>query len=331
MNIRTTTLSSALAISTALSLSACGPDSPSGKDVSSGTYELRQFPQSGTRNGFNAVVKDIEGANKSVSMEMYSLNDDLVEDALINAKKRGVDVTVVLNSAFNGNKFNKSAYDYLKNNGVIVKWAPTGYIFHIKTYVIDKKVVYISTANLNEKNYKDTYDAMIVDKNKKHVQAIGDTLDADATLIGKPKSNTFPADGLVWSPGSQGTFVEFIKSANKSIRFSSEEIKGESVINAIIEIAKSGKKCNILLNDEADMAFTVKKLTSAGCHVTQVSKSGDKPYVHIKQIILDDDRVLVGSQNDSVTSLQRNRELSVIVNDKNIVASMAKTFDTYAK
>jgi phosphatidylserine/phosphatidylglycerophosphate/cardiolipin synthase-like enzyme len=65
-------------------------------------------------------------------------------DALINAKKRGVKVKIVLENTV---ALNKIAYNRLIENGVQVFWDHNSQITHSKLIVIDNKLVVIGSTN----------------------------------------------------------------------------------------------------------------------------------------------------------------------------------------
>jgi len=50
-------------------------------------------------------------------------------------------------------------------------------------------------------------------------------------------------------------------------------------------------------------------------------------YIHEKIIVTDQAKVLIGSQNASSTSLNKNRELSIQITAAPIVSAIEKTFD----
>ena len=88
-------------------------------------------------------------------MEMYELSDRTAERDLA-AAASGVRVRVLLDKAFSGAEVNRSAVHYLDARGVKVRWAPAGYIFHIKATTFDAKTSDISSANLVSKSYRGT-------------------------------------------------------------------------------------------------------------------------------------------------------------------------------
>lgn len=327
-SVRPTLLASiSLTLSAGLLLSGCSAlGTDEGKTPDKGSMALVVHPENSPGSD---MVKRIDGAKKRVWMEMYSLKDDDVIKSLIAAKDRGVDVRVMLHHGYGVSDSTKASYATLTTNKVATKWAPTGYIFHIKTTLIDDAAD-ISSANLNVSNYSDHRDFSVIDADEAHVKAIADTFNKDWQLKGKPAQNTVKADGLVWSPNAQDTFVNFIKDAKKTIDFSSEEMKGLPVATALADASRRGVTCRVHLPDEfgndqtAPEAMNV--LKNSKCKVSLLSASNSATYAHAKQIIVDESKVLVGSQNNSMSSLTKNRELSVIVTDKNIVDKFTKTF-----
>lgn len=322
-----TTLTVALTMTAAVSLSGCagvtamahraGASSSSAGHSSnpvassSSAYQLVQFPAS-TSPGARAASL-IDAATTSVWLQMYSLNDpENTEAALIAAHRRGVDVRVLLDAAFGGTKFNMGAYHRLTRAGVSVRWAPAHTIFHIKTLVIDNNRGLILTANLNKNDYNDTIDAGIITSNQQQVHAITATFTGDWAGR-KPAVNTTNAPGLLWSPGGAPAMLALIASARNSVDYSSEELAYAPIVDALVTAAHHGIACRVLVPYEKNFADQINTLRDAGCAVTAVKKTQHSLYPHIKQIIIDNNSALLGSQNDSYTSLFRNRELSILV------------------
>jgi phosphatidylserine/phosphatidylglycerophosphate/cardiolipin synthase-like enzyme len=71
-------------------------------------------------------------------------------------------------------------------------------------------------------------------------------------------------------------------------------------------------------------AFTT--LAAAGVSVHTYAKSAPL-YIHAKVIISDDTEAFVGSENFSSNSLNKNRELGLIVTDPATLVSLQTTFE----
>jgi phosphatidylserine/phosphatidylglycerophosphate/cardiolipin synthase-like enzyme len=304
-----------------------------------GHYRLVQYPAA----GFGGFYAQIANAHRTIDMEMYELQDSTAERDLVAAAVRGVTVRVLLDKDFSGAKENRAAAAYLGASGVDVRWAPAGYIFHIKTTTFDGRISDISTANLVSKDYLTTRDAEIIDSDPPQVRAIERTFSNDWTAgaAGTPRSQTVQSPGLIWSPNTgSGTaetaLVREITSARDSVNFESEELSDPAIYQALAADAKRGVRCRVVMtrSSEWDAAFRV--ITTAGCLVHLFPDSSTALYIHEK-LILDDqatahESMLIGSQNASITSLTRNRELGIVLTradgGADAIASASATFNS---
>jgi cardiolipin synthase A/B len=283
-------------------------------------FRLVQYPGA----GFGGFYAQIAQARRTIDMEMYELEDPTAEQDLIAAAARGVTVRVLLDKAFSGGRANRSAATYLAANGVEVKWAPAGYIFHIKATTFDNRTSDVSTANLVSKDYRTTRDAEIIDSAPPQVRAIERTFSNDWTAgaNGSPRAQTVGAPGLVWSPNTGSGTAETalateITSARTSVDFESEELSDPAIYRALAADAHRGVKCRVVMTRSSEWDSAFGAITKAGCLVHLFPDSSTALYIHEK-LILDDpgtshESMLIGSQNASVTSLTRNRELGVLL------------------
>jgi phosphatidylserine/phosphatidylglycerophosphate/cardiolipin synthase-like enzyme len=104
------------------------------------------------------VLKAINSAQKSIHVAAYSFTSKPIAEALLAAKKRGVDVEVIADEKSNSGKY--SATTYLANNNVQVKLDGNYPIFHHKFMVIDGKS--LETGSFN-------YSAAAANKNAENV------------------------------------------------------------------------------------------------------------------------------------------------------------------
>jgi len=106
---------------------------------------------------------------------------------------------------------------------------------------------------------------------------------------------------------------------------------GDTTIEkALISAAKRGvnvQVCGENSGGEYDSAFS--KLAAAGVHVSYYSSSTGF-YIHGKVIEADygtaHAKVFIGSENFSSTSLNRNRELGLIISSSAIMSAIARSF-----
>ncbi|MGH8988840.1 MAG: phospholipase D-like domain-containing protein, partial [Acidimicrobiales bacterium] len=114
-------------------------------------------------SGLAKIYASIEGAKKSIDLEMYELVDSRAESLLARAAARGVDVRVILDHHLEGTR-NAAARGYLTSRGVSVTWAPPAfYADHEKAMVVDTDEAWIMTLNLTSQFYPNTRDFAVLD------------------------------------------------------------------------------------------------------------------------------------------------------------------------
>jgi phosphatidylserine/phosphatidylglycerophosphate/cardiolipin synthase-like enzyme len=320
-------------------LCACGSALGSADRVTGRSYyRLIQYPGA----GFGGLYQQIASAHRTIDMEMYELEDTVAERDLVAAAARGVRVRVLLDWDFSGGEVNRGAARYLAGHGVHVRWAPSGYIFHIKATTFDATTSDISTANLVAKYYRTTRDAEIVDTDPVQVAAIEQTFSNDWTAgaFGSPQTQTVQAPGLIWSPNTgsstaEAALVKEIRSARKTIDFESEELADPAIYRTLAADAKRNVNCRVVMTRSSDWSAAFRAVTRAGCRVHLFPDSSTTLYIHEKLILADagtaHESFLIGSQNASITSLTRNRELGVLLTPAHAggraIAAASETFD----
>lgn len=108
------------------------------------------------REYYYEVLKTIEEANESIHIAMFLMKydagdsfdwaNDLIR-ALVRAKKRGLEVYVVLENSV---EINQAAHSYLRANGIEVRFDSPDRTLHAKIVVIDGKVAFIGSHNWSE-------------------------------------------------------------------------------------------------------------------------------------------------------------------------------------
>jgi phosphatidylserine/phosphatidylglycerophosphate/cardiolipin synthase-like enzyme len=320
---RTGSLTLAVVVAFALSGCAVSPSTPS-------EFSLVQYPAA----GFTGIYSQTAHAKRSIDMEIYELMDPLEERALIAARKRGVTVRVLLDSAYESRVRNEPTAALLRAGGVQVRFGPSSTIFHIKTTTFDGSTSDISTANLTPQYYSTTRDAEIIDTYPVHVAAIEKTFDNDWNG-NDPASDEANAPGLVWSPNAEQAMIDQISSAKKSVQFTSEELSDPYIYRALATDAERGIRCEVVMMDDPKWDKAFGQVTAAGCVVHVLPDTATGLYIHEKLVLVDsatpNASVLIGSQNASYSSLAFNRELSVVLTNSQaptVVTEITHTFES---
>ncbi len=276
--------------------------------------------------GTAPVLSLIHTASTSIDLVMYEMTDKDISNALIAAQKRGVHVRVMLNQGYYGKpekNINELAYEYLQQGGVQVHWTPSSFaLTHQKTLIIDNTKALIMTWNFVPKYYPTARDFGILNTDQNDVTAIEQTFSADWNN----QQITSPlADDLVWSPSSETDMMLIIKNAKKSLDIYNEEINYDQIIQALKDAQARGVSVRIIMTyATADKPiFTDLKNSGVDIHTFSGTK---KLYIHAKAIIADESYAFIGSENFSFTSLNKNRELGMFINDTRIISSLEHTF-----
>lgn len=107
---------------------------------SSGTVDVAFSPEGGITN---MIVKELGSAKKSIQVQAYSFTSPEIIHALIDAKKRGVDVRIIIDkSNVNGEDSSrgqkeKELLDSIVNSGIAMKVDYDFQIAHSKIMIVD--------------------------------------------------------------------------------------------------------------------------------------------------------------------------------------------------
>ena len=116
------------------------------------------------RGGGKELILDvIDGAKQTIRMATYSFTEPQIAKALLSAKKRGVNVAVVVDKDHNGRKPDRpSAAGFLSENGVSVFMTDYYKIQHNKFIVADGVVVQTGSFNYSRSAEMDNAENVLV-------------------------------------------------------------------------------------------------------------------------------------------------------------------------
>lgn len=282
--------------------------------------------------GVTPIVNAIQGAKKSVWMEMYLLTNKSVITALEDDANRGIDVRVMLEMhPFGGGSVSpQETLAKLKAAGVKAQGTnPSFALTHEKGLIIDSQTAFIMTSNMTNAalgtgSSTKNREYGIIDNNSQDVQAIMAIFQADwdRTTAG------FNAPNLVVSPvNSRSSFDALIASAKHTLLVTAEEMQDGMTEENLVAAAQRGVKVQVILpapsgsssDSNSQGIATIKR---GGVDVREDAKL----YMHAKIFIVDGQTGFVGSENISSQSLDRNRELGIIIADQNVLNTMQQTF-----
>lgn len=131
------------------------PDLPKPQRIPGGKAQVKGITTENYRyTGINdAVLFNINKAQKSIHIESFILSDRGVINSLLAAKERGVEIKAILDPTLVGTQFssNDRTFDYLKKKGVEVKWydpdTSRQQKLHAKWATFDGEEMIIGSAN----------------------------------------------------------------------------------------------------------------------------------------------------------------------------------------
>jgi cardiolipin synthase len=274
------------------------------------------------------IVDAINGAKKSLRVKMFVFSDPQLLKAVIAAKKRGVNVRVMLNpSRRSGKAENQHSRKMLESAGVHVKDSnPAFGMTHEKSMVVDDASAFVKSLNWETKNLTETRDYAIVTSHKKEVQEIIECFEADWKR--KPFDSGDPAH-LIWCTGNGRERIgRAIDDARKTIFVQNERYQDAVIIEHLVRAHMRGVKVHVMARPPHKLSKD--KLTEGVGGLRTMNDVGIKIHklkhlkLHAKMLLIDGKRVIVGSINLAPGSFDSRRELAIDVKDAHIVKRMLK-------
>lgn len=132
-----------------------------------GTVEVAFSPNGG---GAAMIVKAIGEAKKSVKVQAYSFTNADIAKALVEAKKRGVDVRIVLDKSQETEKY--SSATFFVNSGLPVRIDDDFAIAHSKVMIIDEETVITGSFNFTKAAEEKNGENVLVMRGNKELAAL---------------------------------------------------------------------------------------------------------------------------------------------------------------
>jgi cardiolipin synthase len=272
------------------------------------------------------LTRPIRAARRSIDLTMYLLTDHTLIHDLEYAHAKGIRVRVILehhpfSNDVSGVGANQSAYDQLYAANIPVHWAsPRFRLTHEKSMVIDNTTAYILTLNFTRSAFKKNREFGVIDNGSSDVREVAAIFAADW----RDQPFTPHDPNLLVSPvTSRGDLLALIGRARHSLGVYAEEVQDRGIEAALVAASHRGVRVRLISN-AADATNTrgLAVLRAGGVGIRLLHS----PYIHAKAVIADNRWAFVGSENISAASLDKNRELGVLLADPDALARLAATF-----
>ena len=274
------------------------------------------------------ILNAINSAEKSLWVKMFVFSDPALLKAVAAAKKRGVDVRIMLNpSRRSGKAENQQSRKFLKSHHVeVIDSNPCFGLTHEKSMVVDAKTAFVKSLNWETKNLTVTRDYAIVTTHKHEVREIMNCFEADWK---RKKFDAGENAHLIWCTGNgRDRIAEFIDDARHSIYLQNERYQDAVIIERLVRAHKRGVKIHVMARPPHKL--DKEKLTEGVGGLRIMDDVGIKVHklkhlkLHAKMLLLDESRVIVGSINLAPGSFDSRRELAIDVHDPEVVKRMTK-------
>lgn len=243
---------------------------------------------------------------------------------MVRAEARGVEVRILYEPApFGGGVGIVETTEDLAEHGVELRSGSDEVpLVHAKYLVVDGQVAIVTNQNLPYSAFESNRELGLVTTVPTDVATLAAFFEAD--WRGGPPP--VPTGRMLVSPvNGRAMLLEEIRGAETSIRFYAEIIRDDEVIDALSTAAQLGVRVRVLVNPADDDLDEVVYATLAANGV-EIRYAGHL-YIHAKGLIVDERVVVVGSHNPTAQSLDRNREISLVVADPPAIRHALETFE----
>ncbi len=262
-------------------------------------------------------------AHASVHVLLYQMGAGPILDGLVAAAHGGLDVRVILDAS--QKPVNDKWKTQLEAAGAKVLWSDPQFSFmHAKVMIVDGAVAVISTGNYAATQLDAERNYVMTNTDPHDVAALGALFDADFSRTSPDLSCT----RLLVSPvNARARILSVIGTAKNELLVESMQLADADVRDAIAARKDAGVAVRVILADPSWIAANSAAatfLSDRGIEARRIVS----PKVHVKSILVDGKVAYAGSENLSQTSLDKNREVGLLVTEKANVAEMHATFET---
>lgn len=310
--------------------------------IKEGKEEVTYFSEG--KEYFSDLISELQSAKEEVLIFSYIFTfgkaSTLLFNELFPLLYKGVKVTIGVDYFGSGNILKSETVKTLKKAGlgVIIKNKPFLFLgigdnrrTHAKTVIIDKKTVYLSSANIDDKSiFKDVNCSVKIKGNVSEIYNEYRSL-FNAPLIAEKKTETcFPllSEGDI---KKDDLYVDFILKAESEIKIVTPYLSFDAELKkAIIRKLSRGVKITLIIPSpvfpsKADPVteYYARTLQSLGVNVFYE----DGEFLHSKMIIIDGYFAVIGSNNFDLRSGYATETMLLTV-DNGLIAPLLNNFDS---
>jgi len=269
------------------------------------------------------IILRINMAKSRVYVEVYMLTETRIKQALIDAKNRWLDVKIVLEkNPYKATNINNKHFSFLENAWINIVWSdPDDFsLNHSKFFIIDDEII-LSTWNFTYSTFAFNRDLFLFFNDKKLLSIFFKIFNKDFVW---DKFSIYDSN-LILSPNySRGKFEILFNSAEKNIDMYFQYLSDEKLENLLIKKALEWIKIRIVVSKDfyLERKDKIKKLEEKGIKIKYLKSVK----MHSKAILIDDKYLFIWSVNFSRYSLDKNREIWVLLKNLDIISKFQNLF-----
>ncbi len=259
------------------------------------------------------LIETIHLAKKRIWIEIYTWTDAAkLTDPIIQAKKRGIDVRVVLEgNVFGTPKINVSVVRKLKDSGIQVMYADNHrYKFtHAKFWIIDDTYS-ISTGNWTASFFNKNREYIYTGNDLRTLSFLETLFDADFKHLGFKDVTLIPAHIVISPLDSRSKIEKLILWTKKDIMIYIQTLDDEHILSLLHDLSLQKKNIKVCTADNDTNHQRMLQFPEISWNMIR------KPYLHAKIIIIDHSQVFIGSHNLTTNAIENNREIGMILDHR---------------
>ncbi len=284
------------------------------------TWNLYYSPE----NSWNSFSKSLTSAEDTVKIQTYEFTKKEIKQIM----KWLLEKWVIINLIMENKKYQQyqNTWNQVQNyfadfpRFAIKSDEQMGTLYtHSKIALIDSWF-WIQTANLTHSSFFSNREHFFYSDNAEVWNSLNTIFDKDWNWEQILLDDIHP-NLVICNINCRDTIEHLLKSAKKSILIQTQYILDENILNIL-------KNKSVELED---MRFVVSDTESNDYLLDYfgpwIARKFSKYYNHTKMILIDDEKLLLWSMNLSDTSLDKNREIWIILIDTWMIAEYKKLFE----
>ncbi len=286
------------------------------------------------------LIENIKKAKKSIHIASFEADLTDISNALIAAKKRGVDVRWITDDESGleaDTKPGHGQFKAMKAAGIPIKDDARGALMHNKFWLFDSQVVWTGSTNVTVSGMFEQDNNTIVITSPE-LAAIYEKQFEEmwaGSFNAKSPSNVSQQALKIKSTKVQALFspedtvvshiLPYIQNAKTSIRFLAFTFTQDDIGKAMIERKKAGLDVQgVFEATGSDTDFS--EMLPLYCAKAPVRQDGNPAFLHHKVIVVDKRTVITGSLNFTDNADQNNNENVIILENADIARLYIQEF-----